>query len=115
MKIIITLLVGMLILSGTVSYAQMTEVENQQNPVVIVVVGAAGTPEYAVQFTEWAGSWEKACLKGRAKYVSIGLDKNEGSSDSARLQEILMNESKQTSAALWLVLIGHGTFDGRTA
>jgi hypothetical protein len=115
MKIIITLLVGMLVLSGTVSYAKITEVENQQNPVVIVVVGAAGTPEYSVQFTEWAGSWEKACLKGRAKYVSIGLDKNVGSSDSARLQEILMNESKQTSAALWLVLIGHGTFDGRTA
>jgi len=105
----------MLLLSGTVSYAQRTEPENQQNPVVIVVVGAAGTPEYAAQFTKWAGFWEKACLKGQAKYVSIDLDKTEGSSDRARLQDILMNESRQTSAALWLVFIGHGTFDGRTA
>jgi len=115
MKIVITLLIGMLVLSGTVSYAQRTEPENPQIPVVIVVVGAAGTPEYAAQFAEWAGFWEKACIKGKANYVSIGLDKTEGSSDLARLQNILMNESKQTSAALWLVLIGHGTFDGRTA
>ena len=115
MKIIIILLIGMLVLSGTVSYAQTTEQKTPQIPVVIVVVGAAGTPEYAAQFTEWAALWEKACLKGHAKYVSIGLDITEGPSDSARLQDILMNESKQTSAALWLVFIGHGTFDGRTA
>jgi hypothetical protein len=31
------------------------------------------------------------------------------------LQNILARESKQSDAALWLVLIGHGTFDGRTA
>ena len=105
----------MLVLSTVVSYAQISAAANPQNPVVIVVVGATGTPEYAAQFTEWAALWEKACLKGKAKYISIGLDKTEGSSDRARLQKILMNESKQTSAALWLVLIGHGTFDGRAA
>jgi hypothetical protein len=115
MKRILTLLIGMLVLSSTVSHAQITETENQQIPVVIVVVGAAGTPEYATQFTEWAGLWEKACLKGQVKYVSIGLDKADGSSDRSILQDILMNESKQTSAALWLVLLGHGTFDGRVA
>ena len=115
MKVIITLLIGMLILGGAVLSAQISEPENPQNPVVIVVVGAAGTPEYAAQFPEWAALWEKACSKGQAKYISIGLDKTDDSSDRARLQDILINESKQTSAALWLVLIGHGTFDGRAA
>jgi len=115
MKVISILLIGMLVLSGKVSYAQRTKPENQDNPVVIVVVGAAGTPEYAAQFTEWAGSWEKACIKGRANYVSVGLDKPQDSSDRVRLQDILTKESKNTSSALWLVLIGHGTFDGRTA
>jgi len=115
MKIIITLLVGMLVLSGTVSSSQITEPEKQQNPVVIVVVGAAGTPEYAAQFTEWAALWEKACSKGHARFISIGLDETKGSSDHIRLQEILKNETKQNPAALWLVFIGHGTFDGRTA
>ncbi len=115
MKIITTLLIGLMALSGTVSYPQGTEPENQQYPVVIVVVGAAGTPEYAAQFTEWAVLWERACLKGKANYVSVGLDKTDTSSDRVRLKELLKNETKQTPTALWLVFIGHGTFDGRTA
>lgn len=114
-NIMIKILIGLLVLSDTVSYPQRTEPENQQNPVVIVVVGAAGTPEYAAQFTEWAALWEKACSKGQANYISIGLDETKGSSDHARLQEILKNETKQNPTALWLVLIGHGTFDGRNA
>lgn len=114
-KIMTKLLIGLLVLSGTVSYPQRTEPQIQQYPVVIVVVGAAGTPEYAAQFTEWAALWEKACAKGQANYVSVGLNKTMGSSDRARLQEILTNESKQNPTALWLVFIGHGTFDGRTA
>ncbi|MCP4261831.1 MAG: hypothetical protein GY774_30670 [Planctomycetes bacterium] len=110
-----TLLIGLMALSGTVSYPQRTEPENQQYPVVIVVVGAAGTPEYATQFTEWAALWEKACLKGKANYVSVGLDENKDSSDHAKLHELLTHESKNSPAALWLVFIGHGTFDGRAA
>jgi hypothetical protein len=35
--------------------------------------------------------------------------------DRTRLQEILAGQPRQTTAPLWLVLIGHGTFDGRTA
>jgi hypothetical protein len=115
MKIMKKILIGLLFLFGTVSYPQITELENQQYPVVIVVVGAAGTPEYAEKFTQWAALWEKACKKGKANYVSIGLDETENSSDHTRLQEILKNQGKQSPAALWLVLIGHGTFDGRTA
>ena len=88
---------------------------------VIVVVGAAGTPEYAAQFAKGAGLWEQACVKSHANFVAVGLDENEGQSDRARLQGILASRGGfetrpyQTSAALWLVLIGHGTFDGRAA
>ncbi len=115
MKKITTLLIGMLVLGGIVFSSEITVPQKQQYPVVIVVVGAAGTPDYATQFTEWAALWEKACAKGRANYVSVGLDETMGSSDRVRLQEILTNESINTPAALWLVFIGHGTFDGRTA
>jgi len=80
-----------------------------------MVVGAAGTSEYATQFAKWAGLWEQACAKSHAKFIAVGLDKNEGTSDRASLQEILAKQSGQTTTALWLVLIGHGTFDGRTA
>ena len=84
-------------------------------PVVIVVVGAGGTEEYAEQFAEWADLWKQACAKSNAQFTAIGLDKADGPSDRTRLQNTLSDESTQTTAALWLVLIGHGTFDGRTA
>ncbi len=89
--------------------------QNYQQPTVIVVIGAAGTEEYGAQFAKWARLWEEACSKGDAKFAAIGLDKVEDSNDRSTLQKILAGESKQTTAALWLVLIGHGTFDGRTA
>lgn len=88
---------------------------NAERPTVIVVVGAAGSPEYGAQFVKWVGLWEQACSKGGAKFAAIGLDEVENPDDRTTLQEALAGESQQTSAALWLVLIGHGTFDGRTA
>lgn len=86
-----------------------------QEQVVIVVVGAPGTEEYATQFTTWAGAWEQSCAKSNVTFLAIGLDENESLSDQARLEKMLTEQSKQDAAALWLVLIGHGTFDGRTA
>jgi hypothetical protein len=84
-------------------------------PVVIVVVGAAGTPEYATQFGAWADLWKQACEKSNAEFIGIGLNEKSTASDHATLQKTLADQSEQATAALWLVLIGHGTFDGRTA
>jgi hypothetical protein len=84
-------------------------------PVVIVVVGAAGAPEYMTPFAAWAKLWEQACTKSGATFVAVGLDEPGASSDRARIQEILVSQAGETTAPLWLVLIGHGTFDGRTA
>jgi len=86
-----------------------------ERPAVIVVVGAVGADEYRAQFVKWAQLWEQACSKGKAKFISIGLDEIQNPDDRTTLQQTLAVESQQTNAALWLVLIGHGTFDGRTA
>lgn len=82
---------------------------------VIVVVGAPGMPEYLEQFAEWTDLWEQACNKSGTKFRSIGLDGPEETPDRTRLKELLAAESEESNAPLWLVLIGHGTFDGRTA
>jgi hypothetical protein len=84
-------------------------------PTVIVVVGAAGSPEYGAQFVKWARLWEQASSKGGEKFIAIGLNDVQNPDDRTTLQQTLAGESQQTDAALWLVLIGHGTFDGRTA
>ncbi|MEK7996216.1 MAG: hypothetical protein AAB403_20645, partial [Planctomycetota bacterium] len=99
--------------------------EDAQKQSVIVVVGASGAPEYAAQFAQWAGLWKQAAAKGGAQFASIGLDDIQASDDSSlalqtktdrtTLQQMLANESQQSAAALWLIFIGHGTFDGRAA
>jgi hypothetical protein len=108
-------LVGVLFLNIVARPAPERSEPNNERPTVIVVVGAAGSPEYGAQFAKWAGLWEQACSKGGAKFVTIGLDEVQNLDDRTTLQRALTGESQQTDAALWLVLLGHGTFDGRTA
>jgi hypothetical protein len=88
--------------------------DSQTRPAVVVVVGAPGTPEFGTQFAAWAKLWEQACARSGATFTSIGLDEAGEASDLTRVQQILTGHSEETTAALWLVLIGHGTFDGRT-
>lgn len=86
-----------------------------QGPTVLVVVGAEGEEQYGKQFRQWAERWSQACGKAGAQYVAIGLDAETGTMDRDRLREQLEHAGKERDTPLWVVLIGHGTFDGRTA
>jgi hypothetical protein len=82
---------------------------------VIVVVGAAGADEFAPQFREWADRWKTAAEKGQSRFVAIGLTDETGKADREQLQSALQETAGDAAHPLWLVLIGHGTFDGKTA
>jgi len=84
-------------------------------PTVIVVVGAAGEEDFGKDFAKWVRLWEKASEQGGAKNVALGLGETNGMSDLERLKQILSDEPKDSPGELWLVLIGHGTFDGKEA
>ena len=77
---------------------------------LIVAVGAGGEKDYDESFAEWAEHWKKAATAGDARLTVIdeanGLD---------RLRAALAQEPTASAAPLWLVLLGHGTFDGRDA
>jgi hypothetical protein len=88
--------------------------EAQPAPTVIVVVGAPGTDEYGRQFREWAERWRQAAARGKAQCTVIGLAE-EAEEDRELVQRSLSQETTNASEPLWLVLIGHGTFDGKTA
>ncbi|MDA1015836.1 MAG: hypothetical protein O3A00_15445, partial [Planctomycetota bacterium] len=89
---------------------------SELRPTVIVVVGAPGTKEYGRQFKEWAAKWQVAAAQGGADYRSIGLAKVDKQHDKTQLRELLRTESASvSSSAMWLVLIGHGTFDSRAS
>lgn len=83
---------------------------------VVVVVGAPGTPEYGSEFRQWADLWRAAADRAGAEFVRIGLDDPEPPADDRdRLREALAAQASGRGEPLWLVLIGHGTFDGRAA
>jgi hypothetical protein len=85
-------------------------------PSVIVVVGAPGEEEYGKSFEKSAGLWEQASREGGAKYRRVGVtNANATATDSDELKQILAAEPKEGTGELWLVLIGHGTFDGKEA
>lgn len=86
----------------------------EERPRVVVVVGASGTPEYGRAFDRWAGRWRTAAEKGAADLIRIGNDPDQASTDHDRLRQTL-EACAQGQSPLWLVLIGHGTFDGREA
>ncbi len=78
---------------------------------VVVVVGAPGTPEYGRSFTQWADNWQDAGRRSGARVVRI----EGGGTPSARDRLRAAVTDQETDRPLWLVLIGHGTFDQRTA
>jgi hypothetical protein len=84
---------------------------------VILVIGAPGDEEFGRVFQESARRWQEAGTKGGVKMTTIGLEAGVGGSvsDRERFQRALAEESKEGAAELWVVLIGHGTFDGKEA
>jgi len=82
---------------------------------LILVLGAPGEPKFAEAFTSWASLWEAAAAKGGLQTSVIGEDTNNPEDDRQRLLELLTNEVAKPAGELWLVFIGHGTFDGRSA
>ncbi|MCI0537549.1 MAG: hypothetical protein L0Z50_20235 [Verrucomicrobiales bacterium] len=95
---------------------------------VILVAGLAGEEDYATEFNTWVEGWKKAVELAKAKWVAVGLPvvgEAEGSNshgpsgentdhDRDKLKKILGEEDKE-GGELWLVLIGHGTFNGKEA
>ena len=84
-------------------------------PRVVVVVGTPGMPEYDAQFGKWADGWKAAAVKAGADLVEIGRGAvDPASSDRDRLQAALADKPAGAEP-LWLVLIGHGSYDGKLA
>jgi hypothetical protein len=82
---------------------------------VLIVVGAPGAPEYKSQFDHWTEEWQSAARKASAESIIIGRDEQAGATDRDRLRSVLAAKSSASREPLWIVLIGHGTYDGREA
>jgi hypothetical protein len=82
---------------------------------LIVVTGAPGEAEFGQQFRDQLAAWQKIGAQAGVKTIAIGNDDAAAPDDRTRLEQALAAEQKEGAAELWLVLLGHGTFDGKEA
>ena len=82
-------------------------------PALIVVNGTPGTKAYADQFSQWTTAWKQAAQRGG--YSVENLQRPDAGTQLAGLQKLVAAYNKPVTSPLWLVLIGHGTFDGKKA
>jgi len=82
-------------------------------PTLIVVNGTPGTKKYAEQFSQWVTAWKQAAQRGG--YIVEHLQSPDEGTQLGDLQKMVGAHDKPVTSPLWLVLIGHGTFDGKKA
>ena len=104
----------MSLLAGAASFANSAET-NASKPTVVVMAGAPGEEEFAKVFLQAAESWQRAAEKARVNFVGIGMTNSAATNDLALFHAAMEKEPKTSSAELWIVLLGHGTFDGKEA
>ncbi len=96
-----------LLLAASLGLATPSDVQ------IVVVRGADGAQEYGEVFAEQAALWQQAAGKAAAPCVVLGPEAGEQCLE--KLREHLQTCLAEPPATLWLVLAGHGTFDGREA
>ena len=80
---------------------------------LLVVVGAPGEESFQQPFSEAAQDWAAAARK--ANKSSRILEYAAGQTNQFESLREILSAQKTGEQELWIVLIGHGTFDGREA
>jgi hypothetical protein len=86
-----------------------------ESPTIITVLGAPGEDAYATNFLNQLERWKSISTDTPTRRIEIGTDSNAGTNDLTSLGDALKREPREGPEPLWLVLVGHGTFDGREA
>jgi hypothetical protein len=81
---------------------------------VIVVLGAPGEQAYAEEFRQSAERIRESLKSVDFELIDGTTETSSTENDRDQLLVMLQNE-KKNAQPLWLILIGHGTFDGKLA
>ena len=116
-QINMTEIIAVLLLSlffSTASFGQDETAESaESDQTVIVIVGAEGSDEFKEQFSSWAEAWKTSA--SHTELTVIGMDSNKGESKTQLQKAIEKSATESKQKEIWLVMIGHGTFDGKRA
>ncbi|WP_339734962.1 hypothetical protein [uncultured Gimesia sp.] len=86
----------------------------KQTERMIVVIGAGGLEEYEHQFSRWSQRWQQIAAHKQTDLTVIGETVDARQTDLELMNRELQRQTDNTTAT-WLILIGHGTFDGKMA
>lgn len=84
-------------------------------PSVVLVVGAPGESNYQTNFLQQATAWGNAVERAAARHQVFDGGNGAQTNQWQLLKSTLAAEPKLGTAPFWLVLIGHGTFNGKEA
>jgi hypothetical protein len=89
---------------------------NPPRRILLIVVGAEGTPELGKSFQENATSWETAYSANQFEVRKIAaVGDSSVPNQREQLKTAIEEIATKKPAEFWLVLIGHGSFDGKVA
>ena len=104
--------------SALVLTAPMLHAAETVRPSLFLIRGAAGSAEYGPQFDSQWQAWQKAGSRAGADVLTSSATDTKadpGETDRGRLEKLIADLPKEGSAPVWLVMIGHGTWDGKEA
>ncbi|MDB6040122.1 MAG: hypothetical protein JWM99_3963 [Verrucomicrobiales bacterium] len=86
---------------------------DETNRIVLIVVGAEGESVYGERFMAEATNWQHAAELGKARSILVGADHE--TNELTQVRSVITQELQKADEEFWIVLIGHGTFDGKEA
>jgi hypothetical protein len=106
---------ALVVMLGLLLCALAVRAQSNEDRTLVLIIGAPGEPEFAELFSVWADLWKQAAVKGALRVRVIGQDAAASTDDRTRLLNVLAEEVSRPAGELWLVFIGHGTYDGHAA
>jgi hypothetical protein len=86
----------------------------EEKRALLIIVGEPGNALYQDEFRKQAKVWQDLAAKAKMDANTIGLGDESADGDRPSLEKAI-GALPKTGGDLWLVWIGHGTFDGRSA
>ena len=96
--------------------AQVSVAQPDSDPTdACIVVGAAGEPQFGEMFSQWATLWVNGLSSNRPHLIGNSAQQTSDNSDRESLKRwIDQTRGFAPKRTRWLILLGHGTFDGKT-
>lgn len=100
---------------GLLLSLQVGALPNWEPADLVLVAGAPGEEKYEADFLGQIEPWTALALAGGHRLARVGFEVEVEMTDRERLRQVLTSLPVEGATPLWLVLIGHGTFDGADA